>query len=112
MDERFKRMNRNEEKWLVANFNLLRDLAKFFKEHYIGKHVISESEGLKVTVKMVKSNFMHLCGIWYRFGAKKFFNNLLEGKVKIQYVFVKKDGLTSQKMEVMSDLYKLLSNGI
>lgn len=57
----------------------------------------TEQLGLNIN----KSNYMHLCGILYRRGAKNYFEDALSNKLDIASMFIKKDGSTFSKLSML-----------
>ncbi|MBC6316442.1 PBECR4 domain-containing protein [Listeria grandensis] len=52
----------------------------FFTEHFVNKRVIyfykEKHEIKQFSIYMVKTNFMHLCGMKYRGGAASFYHDI------------------------------------
>lgn len=47
---------------------------------------------------------MHLCGVKYDKGAKGFINDLKHNKLKLENLYLKEDGSTFQKLEVIDKI--------
>lgn len=86
-EEQYRRINTLEYNKIVQSIPLLNKIAVYFSE----------------------SNFMHLCGLYYSRGAKNFFLDCLDNKLKVSSVLVKKDGTTFQKLAILNSITELTS---
>lgn len=108
-EEQFRRINTLEYNKIVQSIPLLNKIANYFKDYFFGKKVVYCTSNQKVAVYFSESNFMHLCGLYYSRGAKKFFLDCLDNKLKVSSVLVKKDGTTFQKLAILNSITELTS---
>ncbi|MBC1935919.1 hypothetical protein HCA69_06030 [Listeria grandensis] len=88
----------------------------FFKEHFVNKRVIyfykEKHEIKQFSIYMVKTNFMHLCGVKYRGGAASFYHDIQNKTLRIDDIETKSDGTTTQKLQVLPLLHELLNKHV
>ena len=108
-EEQFRKINTLEYNKIVQSIPLLNKIANYFKDNFIGKKVVYCTRNQKVSVYFSESNFMHLCGLYYSRGAKNFFLDCLDNKLKVSSVLVKKDGTTFQKLAILNSITELTS---
>ena len=108
-EEQFRRINTLEYNKIVQSIPLLNKIANYFKDYFFGKKVVYCTSNQKVAVYFSESNFMHLCGLYYSRGAKNFFLDCLDNKLKVSSVLVKKDGTTFQKLAILNSITELTS---
>lgn len=66
----------------------------------------------EIVVYFQRSNFMHLCGVTYKYGANNFYRALKAHKISLHNVFTKSDGTTQQKLQVINNLSLLLTPNV
>ena len=108
-EEQYRRINTLEYNKIVQSIPLLNKIANYFKDYFFGKKVVYCTSNQKVAVYFSESNFMHLCGLYYSRGAKNFFLDCLDNKLKVSSVLVKKDGTTFQKLAILNSITELTS---
>ncbi|HDV7270359.1 TPA: hypothetical protein RJ182_002560, partial [Mannheimia haemolytica] len=69
----YKKLSINDLKKFEYNLEHIRNAAIFFKDHFLSKEMIYSTEKESTSVIFQRSNFMHLCGIYYEPGASEFF---------------------------------------
>lgn len=79
------------------------------KKHFIGKmktyvYVINNRDVQALSVLFQRKHFMHLCGVEYPTGANGFVSDLQRKKLKLQNLYIKEDGSTFQKLEVIDQI--------
>ena len=94
INNKYKKPNPKELKALYEFVVCLHEAAAFFKEHFVGKIMCYETSAKKVEVQFISTNFMHLCGIDYERGAKRFFEDCLDDCIQVNSIRVKCDGTT------------------
>jgi hypothetical protein len=105
----YKRMNQNELIKYMHYQDDLQKAAKFFKEQFIGKIVVFESEHYEVEINFIASNFMHMCGMDYEYGASAFFQRAMKKKLDKNKLYIKKDESTWQKLQVLGSVDYILT---
>ena len=108
-EEQYRRINTLEYNKIVQSIQLLNKIANYFKDYFFGKKVVYCTSNQKIAVYFSESNFMHLCGLYYSRGAKNFFLDCLDNKLKVSSVLVKKDGTTFQKLAILNSITELTS---
>ena len=108
-EEQFRPINTLEYNRIIQSVPLLNRIANYFKDKFIGKKVVYCTRKQKISVYFSESNFMHLCGLNYSRGAKKFFLDCLDKKLDISSLLVKKDGTTFQKLAILTSIPDLTS---
>lgn len=101
-------MSKNIEKYIPH----IHHAAQFFNEHFVNKYVIYSTKNHEITIRFIRSNFMHLCGIKYQLGARKFFDDALENKLKKDRMLIKNDGTTYLKLSLLKDISSLITENI
>lgn len=112
VNNKYKKPNSKELKTLYEFVVCLHEAATFFKEHFVGKIVCYETSTKKVEVQFISTNFMHLCGIDYKRGAKQFFEDCLDDCIHVDLIHVKCDGTTIQKLKVLRSISELVGNNL
>lgn len=81
--------------------------------HYIYLKGDSTKE---LVIRAKKEHFMHLCGVKYKDSATKkivtakyFYELLKNKKINPEYLIIKKDGTTGQKLQVIGELKSLVT---
>lgn len=105
----YKKLSHNERKKFEYSLEYIRQAAVFFKEHFLCKEMIYQTEKSIISVVFKKTNFMHLCGVKYATGAAEFFNLALLKQIDLDKVFIKNDGTTFQKLSVLGSLGFLIN---
>lgn len=89
------------------------------KKHFIGKvktyvYVVNSREIRSLPITFQNKHFMHLCGVKYVRGSRGFVNDLRKKKLDLQNLYLKNDGSTFQKLEVIDkiDLLDSLSTKV
>lgn len=111
-NNKYKKPNPKELKALHEFVVCLHEAATFFKDHFVGKIMCYETSVKKVEVQFISTNFMHLCGINYERGAKRFFEDCLDDRILINSIRVKCDGTTIQKLKVLRNISELIGNNL
>lgn len=109
---KYKRPNSKELMALYEFMICLHEAAVFFKEHFVGKTMCYETSTKKVEVQFMSTNFMHLCGINYEYGAKRFFKDCLDGRINVNLIRIKGDGTTIQKLKVLRNVSELIGDNL
>ena len=112
INNKYKKPNPKELKALYEFVVCLHEVAAFFKEHFVGKIMCYETSAKKVEVQFISTNFMHLCGIDYERGAKRFFEDCLDDRIRVNSIRVKCDGTTIQKLKVLWNISELIGNNL
>lgn len=105
----YKKLSINDLKKFEYNLEHIRNAAIFFKDHFLSKEMIYSTEKESTSVIFQRSNFMHLCGIYYEPGASEFFNLALLKQIDLNKVYIKNDGTTFQKLSVLSSIDFLIN---
>lgn len=111
-NNKYKKPNPKELKALHEFVVCLHEGATFFKDHFVGKIMCYETSAKKVEVQFISTNFMHLCGIDYDRGAKRFFEDCLDDRILVNSIRVKCDGTTIQKLKVLRNISELINNNL
>ena len=111
-NNKYKKPNPKELKALHEFVVCLHEAATFFKDHFVGKIMCYETSAKKVEVQFISTNFMHLCGIDYERGAKRFFEDCLDDRIQVNSIRVKCDGTTIQKLKVLWNMSELNGNNL
>lgn len=111
-NNKYKKPNPKELKALYESVVCLHEAATFFKDHFVGKIMCYETSAKKVEVQFISTNFMHLCGIDYERGAKRFFEDCLDDRILVNSIRVKCDGTTIQKLKVLRNISELIGNNL
>lgn len=104
----FKSVNLKELGQLRRYISIIYNSADFYDKHFVNKTIIYTTKNNKIELTARRDNFMHLCGILYIEGPRKFFNDALDRKVQLKKVLIKKDGSTFQKLQVLNQLKEML----
>lgn len=94
---------------LLQYLKSIHQTGEFLRKNFINYTVFFESEHVRVAVKITKTNYMHLCGLFYERGARKFFDDALENKLSLKSIFIKKDGTTFWKLSVLGMVPQLFT---
>ncbi|WP_125584126.1 PBECR4 domain-containing protein [Levilactobacillus cerevisiae] len=105
------RMTVAETKRFVRALPAIFSAQRYIEENLIGKirYFFFREEG-KVKwfgVQVVENNFMHLCGINYLGGPRKFWKAVQVNHLETDLIKIKNDGTTFQKLQVVSLLEEL-----
>lgn len=111
-NNKYKKPNPKELKALYEFVVCLHEAATFFKNHFVGKIMCYETSAKKVEVQFISTNFMHLCGIDYEHGAKRFFEDCLDDCIQVNSIRIKCDGTTIQKLKVLWNISELIGNNL
>lgn len=90
----------------------------FFEANFLDKIINFEYEDANSATKIVgiqfkKQHFAHLCGIKYKFGAKKFFDDLKNGNVATKnIIYNDRKDLVNAKADCMDCLAMILKPGV
>ena len=57
-----------------------------------------------LTVNFKKRHFSHLCGIEYKNGATKFTQDIKKNKIDVKNIYIKNDGSTFQKLDLLANI--------
>lgn len=76
----FKSVNLKELGQLRRYISIIYNSADFYDKHFVNKTIIYTTKNNKIELTARRDNFMHLCGILYIEGPRKFFNDALESK--------------------------------
>ncbi|MBS4761370.1 hypothetical protein KG089_01445 [Carnobacteriaceae bacterium zg-ZUI252] len=106
---KFKVANYKELRQIEQSLQALYKAAAYFKTYFIGKKVVYCTLNNEVEVYFSESNFMHLCGLYYPKGTKKFFRDCLDKCLNVSSLLVKKDGTTMQKLQILASVSDLTS---
>lgn len=104
--------NHNEIIKLKRYINLMTTASQFFERYFINKVVYYETELDKIAVYFSSTNFMHLCGISYKNGAKKFYKDCLNNQIIIHHMAIKWDGTTFQKLQALGSISEIIGNHV
>ncbi|BDR57132.1 PBECR4 domain-containing protein [Xylocopilactobacillus apis] len=93
------------KKYLPSIQKALRDT----KDHFIGKvkiyiYVVNDREICSLPITFQSRHFMHLCGVKYSTGPRGFIKDLERKKLNLQNLYLKEDGSTFQKLEVIDKI--------
>lgn len=108
----YQQLDLVKEKYLLYYLNDIYDATNYFQNTFIGNKVIFKSQHHQITIYATKHNFMHLCGINYSKGAKRFFDDALNRSLSIKNIKIKKDGTTFQKLQVIKLLPELTTREV
>lgn len=70
--------------------SIIYNSADFYDKHFVNKTIIYTTKNNKIELTARRDNFMHLCGISYIEGPRKFFNDALDRKVQLKKILIKK----------------------
>lgn len=72
--------------------SIIYDNADFYSKHFVNKTIIYTTKNKKIELTARRDNFMHLCGVAYIDGPRKFFNDALDQKntYKKRWVYLSK----------------------
>lgn len=104
----FKNANLKEIGQLRRYMSIIYDNADFYSKHFVNKTIIYTTKNKKIELTARRDNFMHLCGVTYIDGPRKFFNDALDQKIQIKKILIKKDGSTFQKLQIMNQFQEML----
>ena len=106
-------MSFNEKQRIERYLTKINCAAQQFKNKFLNKKIIYFTPKNKIEMTCSSTNFMHLCGIWYKdFGAQAFYRAALHNKIILDKVWVKKDYSTFEKLQVIDQLDKLISENV
>ena len=71
----FKNANLKEIGQLRRYMSIIYDNADFYSKHFVNKTIIYTTKNKKIELTARRDNFMHLCGVTYIDGPRKFFND-------------------------------------
>lgn len=79
------------------------------KKHFIGKtktyiYVVNNRKICSLPITFQNRHFMHLCGVKYIKGASGFVKDLKKNRLKLDGLYLKEDGSTFQKLEVIDKI--------
>lgn len=79
------------------------------EKHFIGKvktyvYIVNSREIRSLPITFQNKHFMHLCGVKYVRGSRGFVNDLRKKKLDLQNLYLKNDGSTFQKLEVIDKI--------
>ncbi|UQB01698.1 PBECR4 domain-containing protein [Pediococcus pentosaceus] len=79
------------------------------KKHFIGKiktyiYAVNNREIRSLPVTIQNRHFMHLCGVKYTKGASGFVKDLKNNRLNLNELYLKEDGSTFQKLEVIDKI--------
>ncbi|MFZ7129768.1 PBECR4 domain-containing protein [Avibacterium avium] len=94
-------MANNQQERLKKYINDIYQIADFLQRTFINKEVVYKTKHVEISIYFRKSNFMHLCGIKYKEGAKAFFESALSKSIDLSKVEVKDDGTTFIKLKLL-----------
>lgn len=80
----FKNANLKEIGQLRRYMSIIYDNADFYSKHFVNKTIIYTTKNKKIELTARRDNFMHLCGVTYIDGPRKFFNDALDQKIQIK----------------------------
>ena len=109
---RYQRLTVSKEKYLMRYLNDIYDAAEYYQLKFVGKAISYYSNNRCIVIRATKHNFMHLCGIKYSRGPKRFFDDALNRSLSVANILIKADGTTFQKLEVVDMLKELMSKNI
>lgn len=104
-------MNAKEKRQFISRISEIMQAQKFVAENLIGKiryFFYQEDRQVKwLAVQFGEKNFMHLCGITYIGGPRRFWQAVQSNQLSLKLVRVKNDGTTFQKLQVITLLEEL-----
>ncbi|WEV37113.1 PBECR4 domain-containing protein [Lactobacillus sp. ESL0677] len=105
-DYKYHRITPSELKSFKKYLPKIRQAYLQIKSQFIGKtkeyiYVVNNREIRSLVVTFKNSHFMHLCGVKYYHGAKGFIKDLRSNHLKLENLYVKEDGTTFQKLQVI-----------
>ncbi|AKP64124.1 PBECR4 domain-containing protein [Levilactobacillus koreensis] len=108
---RTHRLTLKEKRQFINELPKIYQAQQFILENLIGKSRFFFYETGKqvkwLDVRFGKNNFMHLCGIKYQGGAKRFWEKAISNKLSMDFIEVKNDGSTFQKLKVITAIREL-----
>jgi len=107
-----KEMSQKEQRLVLNYFKTIRNAAIFIKDYFHNKTLHYKSETHNFSLKILNTNLMHLCGLQYDSGAKAFFKDAVDNKLRIVKIKIKTDNTTLLKLQVLSELVKLTTSEI
>lgn len=78
---------------------------------YTYKHRVTKKI-MQIKIVSTPGNFMHLCGVRYDYSATQFYKALKRKKISLKKIYVKDDGTTGQKLQIINLLKLLSSSGV
>lgn len=106
---RYKRMSFSEQTKLKHYLDVIYRTAQFLEDHFINQKVVYCTASQEVIIAFAKTNFMHLCGLYYKKGAHSFYDDSLNHHLKLELLQIKKDGTSFQKLQVLHSIKDLIS---
>ncbi|MFC6165734.1 PBECR4 domain-containing protein [Lactiplantibacillus dongliensis] len=95
----------------------MNELPKIYQaQQFIFKNLIGKSRyffykngsSIKwLDVRFTKNNFTHLCGVTYQGGASRFWDKAINNKLSMDFIKVKNDGSTFQKLKIITAIQEL-----
>lgn len=85
----------------------IHQVANYLQDEFVNNTIFFQTKTEQLGVNLNKSNYMHLCGIFYRRGAKNYFEDAIENKLDLDGMLIKKDGSTFSKLSMLGLLPEL-----
>ena len=108
----YRSSNDKEKQKLKIFLPAIQKAAIFYDDSFMNKRIVYYTKYRSIELTSIKSNFMHLCGVNYRWGAHRFFDDILSHRLKLDDISIKNDGTTYQKLRVIDNLPELLSKHV
>jgi len=104
-------LNEKEKRQFINNLPKLYSAQKFISDNLIGKaryYFYKDDRKMKwIEVRFGKKNFMHLCGVKYVGGPRRFWDKACQNRLSLKQLEVKNDGSTFQKLQVINAIKDL-----
>ncbi|MFM1622342.1 PBECR4 domain-containing protein [Streptococcus mutans] len=105
----YKRISFNEQTQVKRYLDVIYHAAQFFEDYFINQKVVYCTASQEAVIAFSKTNFMHLCGLYYQKGAYSFYDDSLNRHLKLELLQIKKDGTSFQKLQVLHSIKDLIS---
>ncbi|QWB95266.1 hypothetical protein KHQ89_04660 [Mycoplasmatota bacterium] len=109
-NNQYRNMNSSELTRFKLSIKDIESVALYIKENFMNKLVTFNSKSHTIPLTFQSTNFQHLCGIKYEYGAKAFFESCIAQNINLEKVKIKADNTTFQKLSVLPLIKHLLSN--
>lgn len=108
-DQSFHRITPSEVRAFNNYLPSIEKALKLAKKHFIGKikiyvYVVNNRDVCSLPVFFRNRHFMHLCGVKYVRGANAFARDVKAQRLRLQDLYIKEDGSTFQKLEVVDKI--------
>lgn len=108
----YEKLDINKHRSIHENMGIYKTSLQYLKDNFIGKKVVYVYGDNELVLNIQKADFPHMCGIMYKQGKKDFIKHVESNKLNLNLIYVKKDGTTELKLQVLNSLKYLLTSGV